>query len=526
MVLFGCLRSAKSPGDQASLEKRKRVQLLRVMVANLDDLRQRLEDDWNNFANELRHRILPVMRAQNDGIDDVSVLHSLADGIKEQMLTWPGKNGRFLKQMAAHAARIATELMLPKGWKEKQELLNLLQLMYVKLEKDREEPSEDLQTMQSGTSNGDSSNGRGYMEVALFFCSVRAPSGRRTPGDFFGKARAHAPSTGFVRVSLPDFDDVASNGPDLPFLWRSYRKRPTGNTSKSIEIESCLVMDVAHLVGRNGDPREAIVYVHGFNCRFATAAKYMALYAYKLRRDVPIFIFSWPSFKSVDLYEGDQANATWSVRHFASFLERMMTSYRLDKVHVFAHSMGSQVAINGLLRLTGWRAPRGAARLGQLVLAAPDFDTGEFFEAQADLENLVDRVSVYCSANDKALRMSERLHGELPRLGHFRIGSLLSESRHVALSDKVDVIDASGFDKSVVGHAYAFTSTDVIEDVLRVLRDGVTATARPALRAARTDKRFYFWRLVGSGKKEPKKGEEEIVESQLGEGMDAEGDPV
>jgi hypothetical protein len=106
--------------------------------------------------------------------------------------------------------------------------------------------------------SGDSSHWRGYKEVALFFCTARTPSGRRTPDDFFGTARAHAPSTGFVRVSLPDFDDVASNGSDLPYLWRSYRKRPTGNTSKSLAIESCIVMDVdchmGHLVGRNGAP--------------------------------------------------------------------------------------------------------------------------------------------------------------------------------------------------------------------------------------------------------------------------------
>ncbi|GAQ79093.1 hypothetical protein KFL_000240240 [Klebsormidium nitens] len=440
---------------------------------------------------------------------------------------WPGEKARVLKQMAAHAARDAAGLVLPKRWREKQELLNLFQLMYVKLERGREEPSEDL---QAGSSEGDSTNWRGYMEVALFFCTVRAPSGRRTPDDFFGRARAHTPSTGFVRVSLPDFDDVASNGADLPFLWRSYRKRPTGNTSKSLAIESCIVMDldchIGHIVGRNGAPREAIVFIHGFNCRFASAAKYMALYAYKMRRDVPIFVFSWPSFQSLDLYEGDQANATWSVRHFASFLKRLMTSYRLERVHVFAHSMGSQVAINGLLRLTGWSPPKGAARPGQLVLAAPDFDTGEFFEAQSDLDKLVDRVSVYCSANDKALRMSERVHGGLPRLGHFRIDSFLSETRHVALSQKVDVIDASGFDKSVVGHDYAFTSTDVIEDVLGVFLDGVSAAARPALRAVHVEKRFLYWRLVGVGKKAPKKREEEVVESQMGaEGMDAEGDP-
>jgi esterase/lipase superfamily enzyme len=112
----------------------------------------------------------------------------------------------------------------------------------------------------------------------------------------------------------------------------------------------------------------------------------------KVRRsDGPILIVKYFPFvlQSLDLYGGDQANATWSVRHFANFLKRLMTSYRLNKVHTFAHSMGSQVAINGLLRLTGWNFPKGAARPGQLVLAAPDFNTGEFFEAQADLDKLV-----------------------------------------------------------------------------------------------------------------------------------------
>lgn len=151
MVLCGCLRKGSAPGDQASHEKRKRVQLLRVMVANLDELRQRLENDWNAFAKELHHRILPVMRARKDGNDDVCVLHSSADAIKEQMLTWPGKKGQVLKQMAEHAARIAAELVLPKGWKEKQELLNLFQLLYEKLEREGEEPTK---IKRSGSSDG------------------------------------------------------------------------------------------------------------------------------------------------------------------------------------------------------------------------------------------------------------------------------------------------------------------------------------------------------------------------------------
>lgn len=79
----------------------------------------------------------------------------------------------------------------------------------------------------------------------------------------------------------------------------------------------------------------------------------------------------------------------WSVPHLVTFLKRLLTSYDLEKVHLFSHSLGSHVALYALLRLAGWQAPRGAARLGQLLLVAPDFDTGEFYELQQDVSKQV-----------------------------------------------------------------------------------------------------------------------------------------
>jgi hypothetical protein len=156
MVLCTCVHDPCTTGQQASHEERERVLLLRFLVANLDDLRERLGDEYHPFAKELHQRILPVVRAHKDGHDDVSTLQSLADDIKEQLLTWPGEKAKVLKQMAAHAARDAAGLVLPKRWREKQELLKFFQLMYVKLEKGREEPREDL---QAGSSDGEKSKG-------------------------------------------------------------------------------------------------------------------------------------------------------------------------------------------------------------------------------------------------------------------------------------------------------------------------------------------------------------------------------
>jgi esterase/lipase superfamily enzyme len=82
--------------------------------------------------------------------------------------------------------------------------------------------------------------------------------------------------------------------------------------------------------------------------------------------------------QSYQLYTGDEANAMWAVPHFLHFLEIALTSFGLDKVHIIAHSMGSRVALYSLARLAPELLPEGSAKLGRLVLAAPDFDSGEF----------------------------------------------------------------------------------------------------------------------------------------------------
>lgn len=43
--------------------------------------------------------------------------------------------------------------------------------------------------------------------------------------------------------------------------------------------------------------KEAVLYVHGFNNRFTKAAKKMALCGYKMQTDIPLIMFSWPSFQ-------------------------------------------------------------------------------------------------------------------------------------------------------------------------------------------------------------------------------------
>lgn len=120
--------------------------------------------------------------------------------------------------------------------------------------------------------------------------------------------------------------------------------------------------------------------------------------------------------------------------------------------------------------------------------------------------------------------MSARVHGGLPRLGHFSARAVLAASRHVALADNVDVIDATGFDKSVIGHTYVFTHSGVVDDVCGILRGAAAASQRAALRLERFEDAFRYWRFTGMAER-PAKAEQENVESELCEEHETSREP-
>jgi hypothetical protein len=124
---------------------------------------------------------------------------------------------------------------------------------------------------------------------------------------------------GLVRVSIPDFDSVAKSRSDLPYGWFWDRSRQLKDRD-GLVITKCVGMNETHVrhhmaqnrlhvdKGLRGKKRgtqrgwekaknEACVFVHGFNFRFGTAARKMALCAYKIQEDAPLFLFSWPSYQ-------------------------------------------------------------------------------------------------------------------------------------------------------------------------------------------------------------------------------------
>jgi alpha/beta hydrolase family protein DUF900 len=125
-----------------------------------------------------------------------------------------------------------------------------------------------------------------------------------------------------------------------------------------------------------------------------------------------------------------------TIGSFWNFLNLVRTEIGADTVHVIAHNMGSQVLFS--LFQSGLRKiePRNnAASVRHIVFAAPDIDAENFATlAKAFKENAnANRVTVYISKLDRALRLSSWVHGS-----HERVGSSAQPDT------SYDTIDASG----------------------------------------------------------------------------------
>lgn len=106
--------------------------------------------------------------------------------------------------------------------------------------------------------------------------------------------------------------------------------------------------------------KEAYVFVHGFNNDFDDSVIVMAeMWHFLGRRGVPI-AYSWPAGAGTSFrgYNEDYESSEFTVYHFKRFLNALSTYPELKKIHVIAHSRGTNVATSRTARI-GHRSSGG-----------------------------------------------------------------------------------------------------------------------------------------------------------------------
>jgi len=284
---------------------------------------------------------------------------------------------------------------------------------------------------------------------------------------------------GVAGVSVPD--DHRMGALERPRWWR-LEFRP--NPDKHVVVLSVDPLDRARFIERvrepvnGGAPKEALIFVHGYNVAFVDALRRTAQLAKDLDFPGPAISYSWPSEASTLQYTVDEANVRWTQPHFLEFLELCTREMGLQDVHVIAHSMGGRLLAETLGNSRGVGLGEGEARLHQVVFAAPDIDSETFLDLAEQFRREQRKCTLYSSSNDLALKASKLVHKH-PRAG--------DSGTNLVVVPGVDTVDASAVDTSLLGHSYFGDTRTLIGDLFALLIDGKRPEERFGLEQAGPD---------------------------------------
>jgi esterase/lipase superfamily enzyme len=158
----------------------------------------------------------------------------------------------------------------------------------------------------------------------------------------------------------------------------------------------------------------------------------------------------------------------------------------ITQVHILAHSMGNLAVLDALANYQEDRTP---LNLGELMMAVPDVDRDLYRGIAAKTRKITVGMTLYASSEDKALALSKRLAGEIPRAGE------VSADGPIVLPG-IDSIDASSLGDEMLGlnHGTYASSRSIINDLGIIITQGI----RPP------DQRLRELRCVPEGSQPPK----------------------
>jgi esterase/lipase superfamily enzyme len=305
----------------------------------------------------------------------------------------------------------------------------------------------------------------------VLFVSTRALREADEPADRFDGGRG-PPRYGSCRVVYDDIPVVGHLANEVDFYL------PT----RSEEVAAVDLMPPEDFWQRLERSRRLVVYVHGYSFSFERGCQRAAAMQRVLGAAATVLLFTWPSNGNPAAYNADVNDMEWSAPRLAGLLAGLRRRFHKAELVLVAHSLGTRGAVQALLRL---RIEQGASPLlDQLVLVAPDYDTDTFLEQLPLTLPLVRQITVYASADDAALLLSQRLNGRR-RLGQG--GDAL------VLSPAFETIDVSPLRRyRISAHEYHHFHPVAAADFLELLRTGARAAERRLPRPQRRNGITYW----------------------------------
>jgi esterase/lipase superfamily enzyme len=273
-------------------------------------------------------------------------------------------------------------------------------------------------------------------------------------------------TAGYCTLSNTSLDSLRSIAEKVPFYI------PEDIVNLSAIRESDIEQFWRDMEG-SSNGRNLTMYTHGFNIDFEKGCKRASLFQRSVGLKGRFLLFSWPSDGALTNYTHDEADLYWSVEPLRQVLSEMIADFGKDNIDIVAHSLGTRGVVLALVMLAQ-AEQENTTLIDQLVLVAPDIDTGVFKQYLPVVRSLVKNITIYVSDNDSPLALSRQVHG-YPRLGE--------PGEHLDGITGVEIIDISGIAmRSPTGHIYHIYQDDVVSDLDQLLNDGRSAAQRDNLK--------------------------------------------
>ena len=241
--------------------------------------------------------------------------------------------------------------------------------------------------------------------------------------------------------------------------------------------------------------KEVMLYIHGFNETFATAAFTAAELCHFLGREQVCAFFTWPASTTGNFlisYTTTTESADYAVAHLKKTIRTLATTPGLERLQILAHSRGTALTLRAVSELAteaiaAGKEPLDLYKIDNLVLLSPDIDvdiaaqqiTGFLsdpelmtFWPEARLPRVLQgRLTIYASPEDRALLVSRILFRSRNRVGQLRPEDIPDTAqRYFETVGRIDLISYEGKRTDLFGHSYFTTNPQVSSDLIEMIR--------------------------------------------------------
>jgi esterase/lipase superfamily enzyme len=163
--------------------------------------------------------------------------------------------------------------------------------------------------------------------------------------------------------------------------------------------------------------RTVLLFIHGYNTMFEEAVYRLAQIVNDSGfKGVPV-LFTWPSRGQVLQYPYDRESAIFSRDELEEIMNQIARKSGATKFDVLAHSMGNMLFMETLRQAAIRGNGTFGGKLGEVMLAAPDIDIDVFRKQIRTVLPLRIPITIFVSADDKALGISKLVWGGEARAG-------------------------------------------------------------------------------------------------------------